>query len=155
MTRQQIADQLASATPGTKVSLARGKAIFDEVCAACHILGDTGTSIGPDLTTLSSRFRRTDVVEAILWPSRTISDQYAVTIFALTDDTFVSGVILREDARAVYVKNAEYLERLLPIALDRIRERTESTVSLMPEHLMASYTLDEIDSLVTYVLTGQ
>jgi hypothetical protein len=83
------------------------------------------------------------------------SDQYAVTVFELTDGTLESGVILREDARAVYLKNAEYLERPLPIALGRIKERTESTVSLMPEHLVATYTLDEIDSLVTYVLGGK
>jgi putative heme-binding domain-containing protein len=154
MTRQQVMDRLTSTTPGTTVSGPRGQEIYEAVCAACHIFGDTGTSIGPDLTTLSSRFRRADVLEAMLWPSRTISDQYAVTVFELTDGTIESGVIIREDSRAVYLKNADHLERPLPIALGRIAERTESTVSLMPEHLLAPYTLDEIDSLVTYMLGG-
>jgi putative heme-binding domain-containing protein len=155
MTRQQIVEQLTSAAPGTKVSTDRGRQVYEEMCAACHIFGDIGTSVGPDLTTLSSRFRRADVLDSILWPSKTISDQYAVTVFELTDGTYASGVVIREDARAVYLKNAEYLDRPLPIALARIKERTESTVSLMPEGLVAERTLDDIDSLVAYVLGGK
>lgn len=152
MTRQQIIDRLSSAAPGTKVSVERGKQVYEEICAACHIFGDIGTSVGPDLTTLSSRFGKRDVLDSILWPSKTISDQYAVTVFELTDGTYASGVIIREDARAVYLKNAEYLDKPLPIALGRIKERTESTVSLMPEGLVAALTLDDIDSLVAYAM---
>jgi putative heme-binding domain-containing protein len=152
MTRQQVLDRLSSTTPGTKISLERGKQVYEEVCAACHIFGETGTSVGPDLTTLSSRFAKRDVIDSILWPSKTISDQYAVTVFELTDGTYASGVVIREDARAVYLKNAEYLDRPLPLALGRIKERTESTVSLMPEGLVATHSLDDIDSLVAYVL---
>jgi putative heme-binding domain-containing protein len=155
MTRQQVIDRLTSATPGTRVSIDRGRQLYEEVCAACHIFGDIGTSVGPDLTTLSSRFRRADVLDSILWPSKTISDQYAVTVFELTDGTYASGVVIREDARAVYLKNAEYLDRPLPIALGRIKDRTESTVSLMPEGLVATHSLDDIDSLVAYVLGGK
>lgn len=155
MNRQQVLEKLTSAAPGTKVSIERGRQLYEELCAACHIFGDTGTSVGPDLTTLSSRFGKRDVLDSILWPSRTISDQYAVTIFELTDGTYASGVIIREDARAVYLKNAEFLDRPLPIALGRIKERTESTVSLMPEGLMAELSLDDIDSLVAYSLGGK
>lgn len=155
LTRQQLVDQLTSGAPGTKVSIDRGRQIYEEICAGCHIFGDIGTSVGPDLTTLSGRFRKADVLDAVLWPSKTISDQYAVTVFELTDGTYASGVVIREDARAVYLKNAEYLDRPLPIALPRIKERTESTVSLMPEGLVANRTADDIDSLVAYVLGGK
>lgn len=155
MNRQQVLEKLTSAAPGTKVSAERGRQLYEEICAGCHIFGDIGTSVGPDLTTLSSRFGRRDVLDSILWPSHTISDQYAVTIFELTDGTYASGVIIREDARAVYLKNAEFLDRPLPIALGRIKERTESTVSLMPEGLVAELSLDDIDSLVAYTLGGK
>lgn len=155
MTRQQVLEKLSSPGAGTLVSAERGRALFEERCATCHIFGDIGTSVGPDLTTLSSRFGKRDVLDSILWPSRTISDQYAVTIFELTDGTYASGVVIREDARAVYLKNAEYLDRPLPVALGRIKERSESTVSLMPEGLVADLSLDDIDSLVEYSLGGR
>lgn len=155
MNRQQVIDKLASDTPGTKVSLDRGKTAFEELCAACHIFGETGTSVGPDLTTLASRFGRRDVLDSILWPSRTISDQYAVTVFEMADGTFQSGVIIRETGNAVAIKNADNLERPLVLPLANVKERTESTVSLMPEHLVANLSLDDIDSLVTYVRGGK
>ncbi len=154
MTRQQVLDKLTSETPGTTVSAARGKEIYESVCASCHIFGDIGTSVGPDLTTLASRFGRRDVLDSILWPSRTISDQYAVTVFEMEDGTYESGVIIRETGNAVVIKNADHLDRPLAIALARVKDRTESSVSLMPDNLMADHTLDEIDSLLTYVLGG-
>lgn len=155
MTRQQVIDKLASDAPGTKVSAARGKELYESVCAGCHIFGETGTAVGPDLTTLASRFGRREVLDSILWPSRTISDQYAVTVFEMTDGSFESGVVIRETGNAVAIKNGDHLETPLVIALARVKERTESTVSLMPENLVAAYTLDDIDSLVTYVRGGK
>jgi putative heme-binding domain-containing protein len=155
MTRPQIMDKLASPQPGTTVSLEKGRALFEKLCAGCHIFGETGASVGPDLTTLASRFGRRDVLDAILWPSKTISDQYAVTVLQLADGTYASGVIVREDRQYLYLKNAEYIERPLPVAAANVKERTESTVSLMPEGLVEPLTLDEIDSLVRYSLSGR
>jgi putative heme-binding domain-containing protein len=155
MTRQQIVDKLASDAPGTTVSIEKGKALYEELCAGCHIFGETGTSVGPDLTTLASRFGRREVLDSILWPSRTISDQYGVTVFEMTDGSFESGVIIRETGNAVAIKNADNLDRPRVIALAQVKERTESTVSLMPEGLVANLSLDDIDSLVTYVRGGK
>jgi putative heme-binding domain-containing protein len=155
MTRQQVMDKLTSAAPGTTVVTAKGKEVFDKLCASCHILGETGTSVGPDLTTLSSRFGRREVLDSILWPSRTISDQYAVTVLELTDGSYRNGVVVREDRQAVYLKNSDHLDRPLPVLLSQIKERTESPISLMPENLVAALTLDEIDSLVAFTLSAK
>lgn len=155
MTRQQVLEKLTSAAPGTTVNLAKGKEVFEKLCAGCHIFGETGTSVGPDLTTLASRFAKKDTLESIMWPSKTISDQYTVTVFELTDGSYVSGVVVREDARAIYIKNAENLERPRGMLLSSVKERTESTVSLMPENLVAELSLDDIESLVAYVLSGK
>jgi cytochrome c5 len=73
MTRQQVLDKVTSESPGTTASVAKGKELYEKLCAGCHIFGETGTSVGPDLTTLSSRFRKRDTLESIMWPSKTIS----------------------------------------------------------------------------------
>lgn len=153
MTRTEIIEKLSSDAPGTTVNLEKGKEIYAKICAGCHIFGDIGTAVGPDLSTLASRFRKRDVLDSIMWPSRTISDQYAVTMLEMADGSFNSGVIVREDRNFLYVKNADNLDRPLPVPIANVKERTESTVSLMPEGLVEPLTLDEIDSLVRYVLT--
>ncbi len=155
LTAQQIMDKLTSADPGTKPSIEQGKGIYETVCGACHVFGDLGKAVGPDLTSVASRFRESDLLDSILWPSKTISDQYSVTMVELNDGSFQSGFVVREDRMYLYLRNADYPERPLPIPLANIKDRTTSTISLMPEHLVAPYTLDQIDSLIAFLLTGR
>ena len=76
-----------------------GRPIFEKMCATCHRFGEAiGKDVGPDLTTLASRFKKRDVLESILWPSKVISDQYKSEMFEMKDGKVVSGVIVRENA---------------------------------------------------------
>src|SRR5207237_1369137 len=55
----------------------RGKAVFEKAnCLKCHKYGKDGEGVGPDLTTVSKRFKRADILDAIVYPSKVISDQY-------------------------------------------------------------------------------
>ena len=60
---------------------ARGRLVFEKAqCIKCHKYGKEGEGLGPDLTTLSKRFKRLDVLESIFYPSKVISDQYRSTM---------------------------------------------------------------------------
>ena len=50
-----------------------GRPLFEERCAVCHRFGGIGKDVGPDLSTITSRFKKKDILESILWPSRVIS----------------------------------------------------------------------------------
>src|SRR5687767_12685049 len=62
-----------------------GRAVFEKQCASCHRFGELGKEVGPDLTTIASRFKKKDLLESTLWPSKTISDQYQSEMFELKD----------------------------------------------------------------------
>ena len=79
---------------------AAGRPLFEERCGVCHRFGGLGKDVGPDLSTITSRFKKKDVLESILWPSRVISDQYQAEMFELNDGKIVSGLIVRETAAA-------------------------------------------------------
>lgn len=111
-----------------------------------------GKDVGPDLTTIASRFKKTDVLESILWPSKIISDQYQSEMFELDDKTIVSGVIVRETPAAVFVRTAESPERPVMLQKAKITTRAASTVSLMPEGLLDAYTQEDIANLLAFVL---
>jgi cytochrome c5 len=85
LTRQQVFDKLTSTSAGTTPSVETGKTLFEKTCSGCHIFGDIGASVGPDLSTVGSRFGKREILDSILWPSHTISDQYAMTTFELED----------------------------------------------------------------------
>lgn len=129
-----------------------GRPIFEKQCAICHRFGEMGKDVGPDLTTIASRFKKTDVLESILWPSKIISDQYQSEMFELDDKTIVSGVIVRETPAAVFVRTAESPERPVMLQKAKITTRAASTVSLMPEGLLDAYTQEDIANLLAFVL---
>jgi putative heme-binding domain-containing protein len=154
MSREDVAKALTAATWAGKLSREEGAAIYEKACASCHLFGDLGKSVGPDLSTLASRFKKSDIIDSVLFPSKTISDQYQMTMVELNDGTIQSGLVFREDRQYLYLKNADYLDRPLPVKLTDIKQRMEATTSLMPEGLVNEYSLQQVDSLVAYLLAG-
>jgi len=116
---------------------------------ACHRFGDLGQSAGPDLTDVARRFKRADLLEAILHPSKTISDQWASVDIVLTDKKAVSGVITTETGDSITV--APMAGPPITIAKSQVASRTPSTVSAMPEGLLNAMSLREISDLFAFL----
>jgi putative heme-binding domain-containing protein len=131
-----------------------GRPVYEKQCAACHRFGSIGTDVGPDLTTIASRFKKKDLLESILWPSKVISDQYKAEMFELKDGKVLVGVVVREDALRVHLRTAESPERPVAVPKAQIAERAEATVSLMPEGLLDGFTQQDISNLLAFLLSA-
>jgi putative heme-binding domain-containing protein len=131
----------------------RGREIYEKECASCHRFGDIGQDFGPDLTTINRRFKKKDILEAILWPSRTISDQYQSTIIETKEGDILNCLIVSEDAQKVTVKTAE-VERPVEIAKSQIKDRRKSNTSIMPEGLLDGYGMIQIANLIAFLQAG-
>lgn len=123
-------------------------------CLACHRIGNEGGSVGPDLTTISSRFTPRDILESIIEPSKVISEQFQSTRFVLKDGDDVSGLIVEEtpDKFVVLVNPLENGKMDVPRA--NIASRTASKLSPMPEGLANILSRDEILDLLAYLMAG-
>jgi putative heme-binding domain-containing protein len=144
-----LALQLKDETGG---SPAAGRPLFEERCAICHRFGGIGKDVGPDLSTITSRFKKKDVLESILWPSRVISDQYQAEMFELNDGKIVSGLIVRETAAALLVRTADAPEKPVAVPKAQIANRAPSTVSMMPEGLIDTLTPKQIADLMAFTM---
>ncbi len=133
-----------------KASAERGRGVFTKAqCAKCHKLGDQGESMGPDLTTVSRRFTRKEILEAVVYPSHIISSQYASKTIRTADGRTLSGIvapgaegetiILQSTGEKTTVKTAD------------IEETKPSNVSAMPTGLLDTLSLDEIGDLFSYM----
>ena len=129
-----------------------GRPLFEERCAVCHRFGGIGKDVGPDLTTITSRFKKKDILESILWPSKVISDQYQAEMFELSDGKIVSGLIVRESAAAILVRTADAPEKPVAVPKAQIANRAPSTVSLMPEGLIDTLTQKQIADLLAFAM---
>jgi putative heme-binding domain-containing protein len=147
-------DSLAAA-PRLKGDGKAGQVHFEKICSGCHRVGDIGRDVGPDLTTLASRFKRGDVLEAIRTPSKTISDQYEVTVFELNDGTIVSGIVSFENATRVLVRTSDAPDKPTTIPVANIKERSKATTSLMPEGLVKDLNEQQLEDLLAFLLTAR
>lgn len=152
--QQQTRDEiLAEHTKDeTGGSAAEGRPLFDQRCAMCHRFGGIGKDVGPDLTTITSRFKKKDILESILWPSKVISDQYQSEMFELKDGKIVTGVIVRDGATSVLVRTAENPDKPVAIPKAQIANRGPATVSLMPEGLIETLSRKEIADLLAFMM---
>ena len=128
----------------------RGEQVFGKaLCAACHRHGELGQEMGPDLTDVAQRFGRNDLLDAILTPSKSISDQWASVALTTRDKKVVAGVIVSEDAEAVVVQPVGAPTVKVPVK--DIQSRETAKVSPMPEGLLNALTLREIADLLAFL----
>jgi putative heme-binding domain-containing protein len=152
--RQALLDTLM-ATPADQIPKpAEGQPAFEKFCAGCHRFGELGRDVGPDLTTLNSRFKKKDVLESILWPSRVISDQYESYTIELNSGDFVVGTVVMEDDRRVVLRTAANPDRPVQVPKAQIKKQEKSPMSLMPEGLVDELSPKEINALVAFMLAG-
>jgi putative heme-binding domain-containing protein len=130
-----------------------GHEVYRQACAKCHRFGSTGTDFGPDLTTITSRFKKKDILEATLWPSKTISDQYPATIIELKTGEIVNGLVGRETPQGIQLRTADSPDRPITIPKAQIQEQRQSQISLMPEGLLDEFNQEQIANLLTFLLS--
>ncbi len=131
-----------------------GKDVFrGSLCAACHRFGNDGGSVGPDLTNLAGRFGVREIAEAVLDPSKVVSDQYAFDLITRKDGTTITGRIVGEkDEHWIVATNAFDLSNTVEIERGEIKEKKPSPVSPMPPGLINRLNADELKDLLAYLL---
>lgn len=153
--RQEIQKMLNDEL-GTPRDLEHGQRMFAAaLCSTCHRFGETGGSIGPDLTAVGTRFNRGEILEAIDSPSDAISDQYAAQILTRFDGTSMVGRIVDEDRETItFSANPYDPSQNQVIEQSLITGREDSPVSIMPSRLLDRLNEAEVADLIAYLLSG-
>lgn len=131
-----------------------GRAAFnDAMCIVCHRFGNEGGSVGPELTAASSKYSRHDILEAILEPSKEVSDQFQTFDIVKKDGDDVSGRITDDNGQRIIVQKPSLTgaEITTEVPVSEIARREASKSSLMPAGLLNGLTEDEILDLLAYI----
>lgn len=124
----------------------------DAQCVACHRFGNDGGSVGPELTAVSSKYSRRDILESLLEPSKVVSDQFQNTHIVKRDGDDVTGRITDENTeRVVVLPNMLAPELTIEVPVTEIAKREPSKVSAMPSGLLNNLTKEEILDLLAYL----
>jgi putative heme-binding domain-containing protein len=132
-----------------------GKEIFEAAqCLACHRFGNEGGAVGPDLTAVASRFKRHDILESIIEPSKVISDQYKNTTLRLKNGDAIEGRVTAESDDSITIQPNPLAPEKTTVKKADVKSRSLSNLSPMPEGLVNTFTKEEILDLLAYVESG-
>jgi putative heme-binding domain-containing protein len=157
--RQWTVDEVVKIAEGGLAGRDRenGRKMYQaSLCAACHRFGGEGGAAGPDLTSVSGRFKARDLAEAILEPSKVVSDQYAFDEITRTDGTKIIGKIIEEKDEHWIVATSPFdFSQTIEIERSNIKDIKQSPVSPMPPALINRLNPDELKDLLAYLLEQQ
>jgi len=139
-----------------EADLSRGRDLFAAAsCFTCHRVGSEGGAVGPDLTGAGGRFSLRDLLIASIEPSETVSDQYKRALLVLSDGSLVSGQIANLHGGTVdVIPDMSRPSVVVNVQEARIERIERSSVSPMPEGLLAPLTEDEIVDLMAWILSA-
>lgn len=153
-TMDDLASDLAQVDRGRSFEKGR-QAFVDAQCLACHRLGLEGGGIGPDLTAVSARFSRRDVLESILDPSKVVSEQYQnTTIWLKSGDDHTGRLVDETPERVVLVPNQLQPNMRVGIAKASIAKREFSKLSPMPAGLANALSKEDLLDLLAFIEAG-
>jgi putative heme-binding domain-containing protein len=103
---------------------------------------------------LAGRFNLKDLTEAIVEPSKVISDQYRATIVQTAQGEVLTGRIVSEDKDSfTLVADPEDPTKTRRVKKSDVDEMQASPISLMPKDLLKPLNQDEVLDLLAYLLS--
>ena len=140
---------------GTGRSYASAKtALVSTQCVFCHRVSAANDLpaglLGPDLTQVSARFGRRDLLDHILNPSKVIDEKFRLLTLTQKDGTTVTGALESEDDERLTLKPNPLAPATIEIGKSMIQTRTESTVSPMPAGLLNGLKAPQILDLLLW-----
>ena len=113
--------------------------------------------MGPDVSSVRSKFTLRDLLEAIVEPSKVVSDQYEATLVSMKDGRVVSGLMVEPSEGPqkgdVLIYTSDPNAAPIHLKRSQIKDTKRSSVSQMPEKLMDVLNQEEMLDLLAYLMS--
>ena len=130
------------------------KALISAQCVFCHRVG-AGNELpaglfGPDLTQVSARFGRRDLLDHILNPSKVIDEKFRFLTLTQHNGNETTGTLESEDDERLVLKPNPLAAETVEIGKSTIIKRADSPHSPMPAGLLNGLKSDQILDLLAW-----
>lgn len=126
----------------------RGRAAF-MVCATCHSVDGSGSSIGPDLGLIGDNFTRKDLIRAILEPSASVAVGFGATSIETRTGEVRTGIVKSATAKLLEMTGLDGKRVTIPVS--EIKSQQQLDISLMPAGLQATFSPEGFADLLAYL----
>jgi len=132
-------------------SIEKGKTVFDNMCALCHMVGDEGKDFGPKLTEIGSKLSKEAQYIAILHPDAGISFGFEGHILKTKDGDTYGGIISNRTETDLDFKIPG--GTVINLKVNNIVSIEQMDNSMMPTGLENAMTPQELVDLVEYLMS--
>jgi putative membrane-bound dehydrogenase-like protein len=133
----------------------RGREVFFKTgtttCASCHRVQGRGQWIGPDLSTIGTKYGKDELLRSILNPSAAVGYNFRSHVVALNDGQLLTGLAVEDTPDRLVLKTADGKRTAIKPA--EIESRKISEMSLMPDGLAQGMREQELVDLLAYMTT--
>lgn len=132
--------------------VARGKAVFAQLCVKCHAIDGAGGKVAPDLTGIGARPKR-DVLLEIVDPNRSVEANFRMWQVRMKDGQILAGRLDTETATSVELLDVEGKSHVLQ--RDAIDAMKPSALSIMPVGLIDPLPEGDVAALLEYLASSK
>lgn len=133
-------------------AVGRGKKLFEDHCARCHMPRRQGGRVGPDLSGINNK-TKDELLTSILNPSYAIEPRFVNYVVTTKDGRMYDGVIANETPGTITLRGGTD-EGDQTVLRKNIAEVRASTVSLMPEGFEKDLKKQDLADIIAYLRGG-
>jgi uncharacterized protein len=145
--RQKVVEAWMSITHESG-DVGNGKAMYQKHCSLCHIHGQIGVNIGPNLTGMAVHPKE-ELLVNILDPSRSVEGNFKTYSIRTEDGSVLTGMLASESKTSLELINAQGKREV--ILREDIEQLIASQKSLMPEGFEGQMTKTEMTDLLEFL----
>jgi len=131
----------------------RGRELFFNAalvnCQTCHQIAGKGRDVGPDLSHVGTKYKRPQILENILDPSKTIEQKYVVYAVQTIDGKTHSGIVAERSGESAALKDAQ--GNIVRFKLKDVESFEPQKKSLMPDGLLKDLTAEQAADLLAFL----
>jgi putative heme-binding domain-containing protein len=128
----------------------QGELIYQKAgCQKCHKRGKIGEALGPDLTSLGWRRQRREILQATLYPSHELNEEYPTVTVVLKNGKSLTGMMSSSSAESLAVVSSTGIREEFPRT--EVEMIVNQKTSNMPDGLLEPLNEAEITSLIAFL----
>lgn len=143
-------EEVLAAAMKREGSAAAGQKYFQsQACINCHTYANGQQPKGPHLVDIGKRYKKEELLESILTPSKKIAQGFDTWTFVMASGKVYTGFVVLESAETVTIRQTDGLSREFP--QDDVDDRVKQEISMMPKGVVGNLTVEQLADLVAYL----